>query len=294
MDFEKIPTLIISKKQSLAEEISASLKKKLQIQECDGVRTLFQGIKKHPDNLYELCIITDEFSLGEAKEFFNDMKKTRHSDACVCVRVYESLPKNWDTTEDLMVGFHVSIDKALEMKDLDLLQRALQKGEVKRQGKKKVLKIEKSLEEVLDEIDKSAEDWKRGYHRSVKTIADRVIAVETSLDPELREVYYEQLIERSVEAEIPADFVELCIPEEILARKLPGMTEKGYQGASHRVWEILKERYGAEASKHVTAEDIQEIVAEVGEELVDQDEVTEEHAEEVALEEQSEENQAES
>lgn len=243
-EFSEVRTIIISKSVAITDKLQSSLAHHLGIQNCDIAKSLFEAIEAQPENLYDLFIVHQEFSFDETKLFFADINKVKYADSCVFLRSYKLLEISFDVTSVQEIGFTSAISLLFEKGDIDTIKLALNKSSKFRRLKYKMMKLEHSMQKAFEDIDQAALDWKRGYKREIYSSADKIVRLETRLDEDLKEKYYSQIIEHSITTKIPPEVMELCIPEEILQKKLPGLTENAYQGPSKRAWQRLLKKYG--------------------------------------------------
>ena len=96
---------------------------------------------------------------------------------------------------------------------------------------------------LLDQIDEISRERRRGRQTKLNLIFGEMMKMHASFDESLLDRYFDMLSEQSEEAP-PTEAIEVEIPDDILAKNLPGLERNVYRGQSARVWKRLLRRWG--------------------------------------------------
>jgi hypothetical protein len=82
------------------------------------------------------------------------------------------------------------------------------------------------------------------------------IELDVQFSEKVMQSYFESLEKRTGEAQ-PRTVDRLNVPAEVLKRALPNLTKDGYKGVSHRVWELLAQKYGVKIGEEPLPEPVE-------------------------------------
>jgi hypothetical protein len=242
--------LVIDRKAEKAEELRKVLEPEFQFTSVEHTNSLLKAVQSHEEAEYKICLISETFPIDDLRIFFSDIKHLHRDLSCVFVVVKENLSEGPDEKSLQDIGVNLVISNKGTPKDKQALDNVVCDFFEKEELKKKVFNVNDTMDLLLNEIDKVAESKKRSRKKEIdfdKLAAD-FINHQTEFDPKVLEKYYETLTVKSGEAEASiANSLE--IPEEVLAKQLPGLENDTYTGISHRVWKKLQKKHGSKKKR---------------------------------------------
>ena len=243
MAVQQIAALVIDQSTDSAQELLRALQPEVQFAASDFTESLRKAVLSHTEEEFQICFVSASFGEAETESFFKDMLQLKRTATCLFVQVRDSVPEDLDRESLKKVGFSLIVSRKGAHQDKEALQKLLENRFYLQEVKKRKVSVDDMMAMLLKEIDRAATDHRRGVHRKMAAIPMDGIDLDTKFDPEVLEGYFDALEKRTGEA-LPRLVERLDIPEEVLQRALPGLTKNGYTGASHRVWELLANKYG--------------------------------------------------
>lgn len=248
---EEIKTLVVDTVSTSSSALLDALKPDLVLTECEQVSSLYKAIRAISESYYGLCLISDSYNIDDLNAFFGDVLKIDKGKNCLFVQVKDSLTSEFDRTSLKQMGFETIISRKGHAEDkrsiLDAYREKVHGVEVR----KRVVDVTDTLGLLLEEVDRVSEERRRGKDTKFNNIATDFVADQVSFDTEVLDSYYNKLTEVSETVE-PEEYKGVKIPEEVLKKNLPHLSENTYVGASHRVWKKVKKKFGV---KHSNAEE---------------------------------------
>ncbi len=205
--------------------------------------TLHKAIQSLDEKPYDLCVVSDSFKDEEVETFFADFGKINQTGSCIFVYVPDLIPDDFDSEKYLRMGFHGVISLQGNYIDRSILKEALKDWHYEEEINKRCYDVDTALNLVLGELDRLARDRKRGKEKQFSSIPSEFIHLQTEFDDKILNRYYTKLMRKSSEAE-PENAKTVQIPEVVLKRELPNLSENTYTGASQRVWKRLLKMHG--------------------------------------------------
>ncbi|MDC0358279.1 hypothetical protein OAO01_05625 [Oligoflexia bacterium] len=241
----KLIVLFIGRDIEAASDLTKVYGSDFCFEECDFTNKLHKAIQSVRDIAYNLCFISDQYSMAETRSFFADYEKLDKDQVCVFVQVRDQLEKDFDRTSLSAAGFTTIISRIGTHADKETLRETLKTLLFQDAIREKKITVEVALDIVLRDLDKVARERKRGRDCKLDKLAVDFIALQTEFNEEVLQKYFNQLAEKTGEAE-PQNQHEVKIPTQVLQRQLPNLKSNTYTGASSRVWAKLLKRYGLE------------------------------------------------
>ncbi len=253
--------IIIAKSIESAEALSGALLPEIKLTDFEIRRTLLKAIQSFRETPFDICFISESFSLEELESFFSDVKALKRQDRCVFVQVRDELGEGVrrDSLADqglaTIVNSHVTDgDKAAIG---DLLVELLKRHEIQ----KRTLDVETAIKLMMLEIDRVSSDRKRGRHREYsRNILSGFVTEQLNFHSDIMDGYFKAL-EHLSEKSAPSKSLMVKLPQSLIDRHLPGIVDGEYTGTSLRVWEMLREKFGSEkAEVDVVDADVKQII----------------------------------
>lgn len=211
----------------------------LQFSTSHGTCSLEEAFSRHVSFPYQVCFVSS--TLGEdILTFIKDIQILGRDSSCVFIQVTD---QELGVSPQVPYGFKTIISRKTTLEDKEAIYKALNFIPREIEVKRKSLDLQQAAILLLREIDREAQQRKRGRAAPLNKLAQGLISSYTQSDPELLQNYYNALIELTQQA-VPAEPSALVLPEGILDRDLPGLGSDGYSGVSHRVWEMLLDKFG--------------------------------------------------
>lgn len=238
--------IIIYKSVEMAEEFNASLLPEIHLVDFEVRRTLFKAVQSFRESDFDICFISDSFSEEELKPFFADVKAVNGGSPCLFVQVRDSLEEGVQRNSLQELGFGTIISHKVSDGDKaslgDLLVEVMRRQELRRRR----FDVESAMKLIMLEIDRVAKDRRRGINRQFsRDMLSGFITDQLDFHSEVAEAYM-QALDNLADKGQPMREVIVEIPSEILEKNLPGIVEGEYVGASLRVWDMLRDKYGNE------------------------------------------------
>ncbi len=243
----ELAVLVIDDSQERAMDLLRSLQPEIQFTASDYTVSLRKAVLSHNEENFNVCFISEKFETADLESFFRDMAQMGKKETCFFVRVYEELAEGFQRPSLSELGFDTVISRKGAYDDKQTIQQELHKRFFEKQVEKRKLGVDEMMQMVLKEIDRTASDKRRGLDRKMVAIAMDGIELDVDYSDEVLAGYFEAL-EKRTEGAKPRTIDRLDIPDSVLKRALPNLTKDGYKGNSHRVWELLAQKYGVAAA----------------------------------------------
>lgn len=248
---EVIKTLVVDSVNGSAEELSKILRPEIEFAESEQVSSLYKALQALDDCYFGLCLISEMYGQNDLDVFFNDIKRLQKNKGCLFVQVRELIPENFDRSSLSDTGFPTIISRKGTFGDKEALLAAYNSLVHAKEVRKKITDVKTSMDLLLHELDRVADDRKRGRQTKFNSVPGNLVSGHTMFDPEVLDNFFEKL--EATAAAMPAEEIEkLDIPEKLLKEGLPGLSKEVYQGVSRRVWQRLKKKYGVKRKSEET------------------------------------------
>lgn len=211
--------------------------------EVEFTNSLHKAIQSLDEKPYDLCVISDSFPDEELATFFSDYVKVNQTGGCIFVYALDLIPDDFDSDKYLKMGFHGVISLQGNFIDRSILKDALKEWHYEEEINRRSYDVDSALNLVLSELDRLARDKKRGIDKQFNQIPSEFINLQTEFDEQILHRYYAKLMRKANNAE-PENAKGVKIPEVVLRKELPNLTENVYSGASQRVWKKLLRLHG--------------------------------------------------
>jgi hypothetical protein len=239
--------IIIYKSVEMAEELNESLLPEIRLTDYEVRRTLLKGIQSFRESDFDICFISDSFSLAELKPFFSDIKALKGDGACVFVQVREALGEGVQRNSLSEAGFSTIINHNVTDGDKSSIAESLKELLAKQEIKKRRIDVESAMKLIMLEVDRVAKDRKRGIDRPFsRDMLAGFVDDQLDFHSEVMDAYMKALDKLSDQGKPVKDLI-VSLPEHMIEKNLPGIVDGQYAGASLRVWEMLREKFGKEA-----------------------------------------------
>ena len=239
----EIKALIVDSSPEAADALAKSLRPDIEFGEIEYTTSTHKALVSLIENSYQICFISDQINMVDLSVFFRDISKVSQEKPCVFVQVRDSVSEDFDRECLRELGLSYVISRRGTHIDRSGVKDALKDAFFKHKLKEKVINVTDSMHMVLAEIDRAAEDLRRGRHSRIKKVAIDFVGGETKFDRKVLDEYFDTLSDKAEQAP-PDDEKQLEVPTDVLARELPELRQQTYTGASRRVWHKLKNKYG--------------------------------------------------
>ncbi len=255
-DLQALSVLIVDKSSARARELQEALQVEFQFEEIDFTNTPHRAIQNLMEEDYDLCLFADIFKEEDYQGFFRDLQAHGMLSKGTFVLVFEENEKLFDFEGPKSLGFQAAISRRATHEDREKLKELLIVDTPESRLRRKVMSVDKALTLALKEIDRAAETMKRtgSGHYKLNKLSRDFIDWQTSDDSRVSDEYFRSLTERTQVA-TPNNTIALQVPQKVLKKRFPGITEDSYVGSSHRVWKKLKNRYGVMSKPELSAEE---------------------------------------
>jgi len=243
-----IKALVLDSSAGAAELLAATLRRDFDFAEVEFTNTTHKAVQSFTESQYNLCFISDAFSLEETQVFMRDLAKIRRDDNCLFVQVRDAVPDDVDRRSLRDSNIFYIISRRGTHADRVGLEEALVQVLFAKKLEEKVTTVNDTMQMVLTEIDRAAEDLKRGREAKINKLPINFVDYQTDFHQRVLDEYYEALSDKA-ESAAPNEIDRLDVPEGVLSRQLPNLSKDTYNGASHRVWRKLKKKYGTKDSE---------------------------------------------
>lgn len=190
---------------------------------------------------FDVCFIQSALSEG-LEAFFHDMQLIESNQDCIFVQV---VAKHGDIEEQIPphAGFAGRISEAVTAADRQVMTEAFQSKAHRQEVVERTADVDDALEVLLRKVDAVAADRQRGRMTTFDRAVSGFVEDQLKFDQKILGGYLDSLADKSeVSAPPPAKTIE--VPERVLKRRLPHLTQTGYSGASSRVWKKLVQKFG--------------------------------------------------
>lgn len=245
MENISVKFLMVSQKKGLSEQIVAAYGDTYKFEVVEQVSSLREAVQELLNEDYSLCFVADEFTAEELESFFKDVNQISQTKSFVVTSLVDKIGVDTQVDVRLSQGFHSVVTPQGSAHDKDSVRESINLILRSEEIKKRIIDVSDGLSVAMQAIDRVAESLKRGSRHMLKLdmLAKDFIKQQTNFDGEVLDKYYDTLSEKTEGAK-PNVVEQLDIPEELVMRGLPGMKSNTYDGASHRVWGKLKNRFG--------------------------------------------------
>ena len=240
--------LIIDKTSESLELLEAALNPDIVFEYIDLVNTVNKAVEYHMGMEFELCLISEEFSIEEVKSFFADFAKLGKKEPCLFIQFRKNCDIELDRESLKSVGFATIISTAGDHKDKECLWKALKPFLNQRKYAEVVEELDSVVEKLLNEVDRIALEHKRGKKKKFNNVVSRYLQDTSKEFEKIKEVYLEKLLEESNNA-AAFEPSKVEVPDDILDKKLPHLYKDGYKGQSYRVSSKVHEIHGESLNK---------------------------------------------
>lgn len=241
--------IIIYKSVEMAEELNESLLPEIRLTDYEVRRTLLKGVQSFRESDFDICFISDSFSVDELKPFFSDVKALKGEGACVFIQVREALGEGVQRNSLSQVGFSTIINHKVTDGDKSSIAESLTELLAKQEIKKRRIDVENAMNLIMLEVDRVAKDRKRGIDRQFsRDMLAGFVDDQLDFHSEVMEAYMKALDKLSDQGKPVKDLI-VSLPENMIEKNLPGIVDGQYAGASLRVWEMLREKFGEEVGE---------------------------------------------
>jgi hypothetical protein len=218
----------------------------VRLLDYEARRTLLKGIQAFRETDFDICFISDSFSTEELKPFFSDIKALKGEGTCVFVQVREAIGEGVQRNSLSQVGFSTIINHKVTDGDKASIAESLKEIVAKQEIKKRRIDVESAMKLIMLEVDRVAKDRKRGIDRQFsRDMLSEFVDGQLDFHSEVMESYMKALDKLSDQGKPVKDLI-VSLPEHMIQKNLPGIVHGQYAGASLRVWEMLREKFGKE------------------------------------------------
>lgn len=238
--------LIVSPGKDQAQLLTDAYNEHFMIGESHSTRTLHKAIQSHLEEDYDVCMIWEDYNTEELQSFFKDYEKLGKRKFCLFLQVKKTIPEEFDQSKLKETGFLGAVSPHANFADREYFETILQDNSYDKEIYRRKIDVTDALAVALREIDRVARDTKRGRATKFNTLSLDFISMQTEFDQQILDKYFQELSHKTEEA-APEEVFQVQIPDKVLKRQLPNLSENNYTGASDRVWKKLKKRYGVDS-----------------------------------------------
>ena len=250
---DPMKALFIDTEDTRVSTLEAALKPEFMFSGIDITSKPHKAIELMREQDFDVIYIHDEFERLDLEAFFNDLTQLKGWEKPLCVQYRDKLSASTNRKELKILGFGTIISCGVDEEDKKALEQAIVDHFHLREVEKKTVEVNDTIDLMLKEIDEAAQDIKRGAKPCLNKIPTALVEMNTGFHTDVFEKYFEALTETSESAEAPSEET-LKIPEEILRKNLPHLSEDTYKGVSRRVWKKMLEIHGKKAAKQAERE----------------------------------------
>jgi len=246
--------VVLERDPILADQLRQKLEAQgFGISHMEPAPNLTELLQLHINEHYDLCFLTDDLPQEHLATFINDYRKLERGESCVFAQLRDKVEADFKRTSLNEIGFTTVVSRLISQGDVIALQHALHMRGRYAKIQEKIANVEGAIQLLIKEVDKLSAQKRRGRKPLFKTVSGNFISGETKFDETVLTKYYDQLIAQT-EKLAPPEATKIVVPEELLKKNLPGMTEDGYVGSSERVWKKLLRSFGLKKTTPVKAE----------------------------------------
>ena len=250
---DPMKALFIDGDDTRVPTLEAALKPEFMFSEIEVTNKLSKAIALLKEQDFDAIYIHDEFERPDLEAFFNDLSQLKGWEKPICVQYKQKLGASTNRKELRILGFATIISLDCNEEDKKALEQAIVDHFHLKEVEKKTIEVNDTIDLMLKEIDAAAQDIKRGAKPSLNKIPTALVEMNTDFHTDVYEKYFEALTKTSESLEAPSEEA-LKIPEEILRKNLPHLSEDTYKGVSRRVWKKMMEIHGRKVAKESNAE----------------------------------------
>lgn len=235
--------LFIDKTPEGPEAVACAMLPNITFETLDSCDSFHKALQKNFSETYDVCVVSDDFAVKDISAFISDIKKLEHGKDCIFIQIRKDVHAGSDRTSLTDVGIDSIISRALDESDKEAFEKAMAVRMHMAEIQERVRDLKPAISLMMKEIDDVARDRKRGINRSLSTIAGDLVKMAYDFSDKVMEGYVDTLSEKTKEA-APETASKLEVPDKVLKRNLPKLTEESYKGASSRVWKRLLNKFG--------------------------------------------------
>jgi hypothetical protein len=191
---------------------------------------------------FQICFVTESLPVDSLKSFMKDLQGLRaKSDLrLVLVRQEEKgdIVCSSDDLDLVITEACSNSEKAQVIKVLQPTPRELEREKLKETH----ADLDSGIGRLMSLIDDAASETRRGKKVKLDRLVADFVSSLTGSDKGLLDHYFDTLTEKT-EA-VRAVLQKLDVPDEVLRKKLPGLSKDNYTGTSKRVWKRLLKKLG--------------------------------------------------
>lgn len=240
--------LIMDKNSGSLDELEACLKPDVEFEYLDLVTSIHKALEYHMEMDFQLCLIADTFPVNEVNSFLRDYDKLQKNPRCIFVQYKNTVDLDFNRDSLVSYGITTVISKTGDHKDKTALWNALKPLISKFEKKEIADSLDTMIDHLLTEVDRVAQDRKRGVTTKLHSVWGQHIADSSKKYEGLDQDFYNKLIKSTNESE-PFSVTEIEVPEAVLGKNLPHLSKSNYKGRSNRVWNMLLNKHGIGAEK---------------------------------------------
>jgi len=250
-----INILVLNRDEANATALLNSLAPELTFATSDYTNTTLKAIQSHKSTEYQLCLISEDFDLEDVKIFTEDLKKINKDLTCTFVQTRLQIEPGLDREFLKPYGIDYIISNLGSQHDKEGLIEIIQTKSQNESVVKRVLDVDVAVRLLLEELDRVYENKKRGRDNNFKVnkISKDFIKMQAAQHDQILEKYYDLLIQKT-DGSKPSLAASLEVPQAILKKQLPELSESTYIGASERVWRMLQQMHGKTHKKNDSAD----------------------------------------
>lgn len=234
--------LIDSSERHLAT-IKAKVAHEFEIDEIDLADSPLKALEAYVEEDFQFCFVSETIPTESLRVFMDDLERVSKRHKCIFVRIKEGHNSKIPISRAQREPYDVVVSTRMNTEDLELIRKAFMSRFKAHEVARRAVEVDIALSHLLAEIDRVAEDKRRGGKAFFPKIYSSFIADQTQFDEEVLTKYFESLTEQ-LKALSPQEITQLEIPEEFLRKAPPSLLKDSYIGRSRRVWSFLKKKFG--------------------------------------------------
>ncbi len=238
-----LDSLVVDNSQADAEDLIRALRPEIPIAEIKFTNSAHKAVQNHIDHAFNVCFISDRVPAEDLASFFKDIKSLKVDQRCIFVQVKKELSENFNSEPAKSLGFNGVISRQGTYKDKEELYRLTLELFKAKDIEVRKTDVKSAMKVLLRELDSVADFRRRGVTRQFNTLSMDFIADQTEVHQDILDQYFESL-ESQTTAAPPPEMSSIEIPQHVLKRNLPNLSESNYSGKSERVWKRLIKNFG--------------------------------------------------
>lgn len=238
-----LTAIFVDPNKAGADALRTALESRLAFAAIDVVPSTAKALDACFDQPYDVCFLSEKLPQEALQIFLNDVRKIGHAKHCCFVQVRKLIDSSMDRSSLGRSGIATIISSGFDELDQAALTKALTHFIRTKEVEGRGMDIEENMAGLLRGLDLAADAARRGRNDGPRNVQAELMNMNAGFDAALLERYFEALTESTAEA-APETTLRLEVPAKVLKKSLPKLSKDRYAGASSRVSQRLKKKFG--------------------------------------------------